>query len=249
MLSYRPFVEGIITVETKERAAYAEISIMFNSKILTSEGVEYLRNYFIIPEGVTTIARGAFENCSGLETVVIPASVTHIDTSAFFAASSIKNILFAENSQLSTLGDYVFDLCHSLASINLPEGLTAIGEEAFAGCKSLESIIIPASVESIGRFAFWGCDNLKSITFAEGSKLHSIDYCAFLGCEMLTAIDLPSSISYINKDAFPEPEVSINIAQGKKSSLIDKISNAEVRRDEQNCDGHSDVSRDDNGRF
>lgn len=55
--------------------------------------------------------------------------------------------------------------CHSLISINIPDGVKQIGALAFNACESLSSINIPNSVTTVGFQAFGGCESLKSITF------------------------------------------------------------------------------------
>lgn len=58
---------------------------------------------------------------------------------------------------VTSIGDYAFYQCSSLASINIPESVTSIGKRAFAYCTGLTSINIPESVTSIGDDAFSDC--------------------------------------------------------------------------------------------
>ena len=88
-----------------------------------------------IPEGVTVIGGGAFDNCANLTEIHLPSSLTEI-------------------------GDYAFFGCRMLKSVTLPDGLTSIGKYAFSWCQSLKSIVIPKSVTAIGTHAFGYCDNL-----------------------------------------------------------------------------------------
>jgi hypothetical protein len=81
---------------------------------------------------VTCIEYGAFRDCTGLTSIIIPNSVTSI-------------------------GDDAFHGCTGLTSINIPNSVTSIGEYTFFGCTSLTSIIIPNSVTSIGSDAFSNC--------------------------------------------------------------------------------------------
>ena len=46
-----------------------------------------------IPNGITTIGEGAFENCLALTTVVIPESVITIELNAFYGSESLKQII------------------------------------------------------------------------------------------------------------------------------------------------------------
>ncbi len=95
----------------------------------------------IVGKPVTSIGSRAFQYCSSLSSVLIPASVTSIGSFAFFS-------------------------CGSLAHIVVPVGVTSIGEFAFYDCGSLPCIAFPASVTSIGDFAFYNCGRLTSASFA-----------------------------------------------------------------------------------
>ena len=46
-----------------------------------------------IPNGITTIGEGAFDNCLALTTVVIPESVITIELNAFYGSESLKQII------------------------------------------------------------------------------------------------------------------------------------------------------------
>ena len=113
----------------------------------------------VIPDGVTSIGRWAFSDCSVLIRVTIPGSVTSI-------------------------GDWAFDGCTGLKNIIIPDSVTSIGDHAFSGCFGLTSVTIGNSVTSIGDCAFFYCRNLTRITI--GSRVASIGNCAFIGCSGLT---------------------------------------------------------------
>lgn len=125
----------------------------------------------------TEISEYAFYNCTSLEKLEIPASVTKIGRVAFYDCINLKTVTFAENSQLASIGSY-----------------------AFEGCTSLVSIEIPASVASIGDNAFARCDNLTSVTFAENSQLSSIE--GFISCSSLTSIAIPAGVTKIEGSTF-----------------------------------------------
>ena len=89
---------------------------------------------------------------------------------------------FAKN--LETIGDYAFDYCTSLTSIEIPESVTTIGEGAFHLC-GLTSIKIPKSVETIGKGAFGYCA-LKTVTFEQNSRIQTIERFAFMRSDIVT---------------------------------------------------------------
>ena len=84
----------------------------------------------VIPDGVTTIGKYAFDGCTGLTSIEIPASVTSI-------------------------GEYAFQSCYSLSSVEISASVTSIGEYAFSSCIDLTSVTIYApSLTTYGSNAF-----------------------------------------------------------------------------------------------
>lgn len=165
-------------------------------------------NKTTIPDCVTSIGNGAFEECSDLTSITIPNNVTSI-------------------------GEYAFKNCSGLTSIRIPNKVTTIGLEAFCGCSGLKSITIPNSVTSIGFRAFQNCSGLTSIQVGEGNKSYdsrnncdaiietktntlikgcsnttipnsvtSIGNGAFDYCSGLTSITIPNSVTSIGEWAF-----------------------------------------------
>ena len=161
----------------------------------------------VIPEGIRTIEREAFNECAGLTSINLPTSLYNIDS-------------------------YAFQNCSSLVSVILPEGLKELGGGTFSGCTSLTSMAIPKSVQSLGN-AFSGCTNLASITVdPENSWYDSRDNCnaiietgtntligacnattipddvvaiasgAFSGCDKIQSLDIPESVTAISYGAF-----------------------------------------------
>ena len=161
----------------------------------------------IIPNNVTSIGVGAFENCNSLTSIIIPNSVTSI-------------------------GDNAFSGCDKLTSITIPHSVTSIGEDAFSSCDELTSITIPNSVTSIENNAFKGCSNLTSIIVDKDNPIYdSRDNCnaiietktntliagcnntvipngvtsigdkAFCWCTALTSITIPNSVTSIGNSA------------------------------------------------
>ncbi len=151
--------------------------------------------YFAEGSQVTKIGSVAFNGCSALTSLTIPASVIDID-GAFLNNTTLQSITFAEGSQLTTIPEDAFKNCTALQSISIPASVTTIGERAFESCSALQSITIPAGVTTIGQYAFKSCSGLQSVTFAEGSQLTTIGSWAFHSSG-LTSIDLPAGVTEI----------------------------------------------------
>ena len=133
----------------------------------------------IITNGVKTIGEQAFDSCTSLESINIPDSVTSIKRTCFFECSSLKDVAFGTNSQLTT-----------------------IGQGSFQSCTSLETIDIPDSVTSINSGAFTKCSKLNNVTFGNNSQLINIGNSAFSCCTGLTSIDVPNGVTNIDSFAF-----------------------------------------------
>ena len=104
------------------------------------------------------------------------------------------------DGDVTSIGNYAFDNCQSLASIDIPESVTSIGESAFYSCTALSSITIPEGVTSIGKTAFSTCRSLTSINIPKG--VTTIENYAFYSCSSLRNIDIPKGVTSIGKSAF-----------------------------------------------
>ncbi len=122
-----------------------------------------------IPAGVKSVGDYAFASCSvtttgendevivsGLEKVTFGNAIQTIGKYAFSKSAALKTVTFAADCRVQTIDDSAFEDCTSLASIELPVGLTTIGDNAFSLCKKLNEISIPSTVTRVGDSAFTG---------------------------------------------------------------------------------------------
>jgi len=151
-----------------------------------------------IAEGVTTIERSAFRNCTALASVTIPEGVTTIEWSAFRNCTALASVTIPEG--VTTIEEFAFARCSSLASVSIPVGVTAINDATFYACSSLASVTIPEGVTTIGVLSFYGCSSLASVTIPEG--VTTIREGAFFGCTSLVAVSLPRGIFIHGFDCF-----------------------------------------------
>lgn len=151
----------------------------------------------VIKEGVTSVANGAFRDCSLLNSVKLPDSLTTIESAAFNNCTSLTSIEFPDS--LISIGIQAFQSCTLLASIVLPDSLTKLGTAAFRHCYSLTSAVLPDSLKVIEGSVFTNCYRLTSFNFP--SSLISIGSSAF-HYTGLTSVVLPDSVTSIGGDAF-----------------------------------------------
>ena len=162
----------------------------------------------VIPEGVTSLAYGAFDDCLGLETVNLPSSVKEI---GFYAFSSCPDLVSITVSPANPVFDSR-DNCNAIIKTatnelvvgckgsSIPNSVTSIGSIAFYSCGGLKSIVIPGNVKSIESNAFAYCVNLSNLTLQEG--ISNIGSSAFYVCNNLNAVVVPHSVEVIESNAF-----------------------------------------------
>ena len=140
----------------------------------------------------------AFEGCSGLTSLTLPAGITEISYCAFEGCSGLTSLTLPDG--ITEIGNYAFKGCSGLTSLTLPAGITYIGYEAFRGCSGLTSLTLPAGITEIRDYTFEGCSGLTSLTLPAG--ITSIGSYAFKGCSGLTSLTLPDGITEIGTSAF-----------------------------------------------
>ena len=154
-------------------------------------------------------------NNSDVKKIVIEDGVTSIGDYAFRGCSSLASITLPDS--VTSIGDCAFVFCVGLSSITLPDSVTSIGDSAFKNCSSLTSITIPDRVTSIESRAFTGCSSLTSITIPD--SVTSIGYATFAGCSSLTSITIPDSVTSIGESAFSNCSSLQTISLSCKSTL------------------------------
>ena len=122
---------------------------------------------FIIPDGISIIGAESFYG-TWVGTMVIPEGVTEIRAGAFEECLDLEEVYLPES--LRSIGDESF--CYSgLTSIDLPEGLVHIGREAF-DASELETIRLSSTVRKIDGNPFTFCEKLSTIIVSADSPYY-----------------------------------------------------------------------------
>ena len=157
-----------------------------------------------IPQGVTRIAKGAFQNNKDIIRIVINDELEEIGSWAFADCTNLKTIVFPEKKML--LRDKCFYKCISLEDINLPL-VTSIAPGLFQYCRSLKTVNIPNTVKRICMAAFKKCDTLQSIRIPASVK--EVSSYAFSHCANLKHIYLEGIKSSLKTDSLLHCNVEI----------------------------------------
>lgn len=152
----------------------------------------------VISEGVTTIGKLAFYECTNLKEVIIAESVTHIGDFAFLECENLKSVELGHS--IIRIGKAAFKMCTSLSSFDFYDGIQAIDSEAFFGCKSLISIILPPSIIKLGEAVFTYCDQLRSASI--NASIAVLPEWTFYGCEKLQIVSFSNSIESVGNLSF-----------------------------------------------
>lgn len=155
-----------------------------------SEGMFYgcsaLKGLTNLPEGIKTIGKNAFKDCTSFSEINIPATVIEIGDSAF------------DSTVITT--------------INIPVGVELIGSGAFTNCNKLSAINVEAknrfyaSVDGvlynadISELICCPAGKTGTVVVKEGTEAIGND--AFIGCTGVDVIEIPGSVTAIATNAF-----------------------------------------------
>lgn len=94
------------------------------------------------PEGLVEIGDRAFDQCTSLESVVFPNTLTKIG-SAFFLCWEITEIIIPKS--IETIGDYAFSMC-GFKKVIFEGDEIVLGKNVFRDCSNLNQIICSSKI-------------------------------------------------------------------------------------------------------
>jgi len=163
-----------------------------------------LREITEFPGTLTEIGSVAFQ-MNQLTSVVLPDSVTILESGAFATNPSLNTILLSKG--LTEIAPSAFgcsDKTHymtELTELSLHEGITTIGNRAFAG-NNIKNIKIPKTVTEIGNYAFSTknyLDDTCTLELSEGLTI--IGEYAFRN-KVIEKVMLPSTVKGLPANVF-----------------------------------------------
>ena len=170
-----------------------------------------------IEDGVTSVAKQAFNGCTNLQNVTLGNSIASIGSSAFRNCSSLTAISLPET--LTKIGGMAF-MGTALKEVTIPKAVTVVAGGAFNDCTSLETLTLgnkvtedslPTINDPYGTY-IGGCTSLQNVIMtnteneveAENGVFYSKDRTRLLSClpSKRGEVTVPNTVKTIKKDAF-----------------------------------------------
>lgn len=188
--------------------AYKLLSLEIPGNVETISEQAFRRNVnltsvkFLEPSKISKLTGYEFWQCSKLEEVTIPASVTEIANS-FLQCDNLRKINVSAGSKLTTIKAGAFASNTKLEEFNFlgSSELTTIESNAFANAEELKSIKLPKTIKDIKRNAFRGCKKLAHVEIDSEAAIDSIGAGAFADCG-LQDFTVPKNVKVIKREAF-----------------------------------------------
>ncbi len=176
---------------------------------------------FTIPNGVTSIARGAFRHSQNLTNVIISDSVLGVDDWAFADCTKLSSVYVGKNV------NYISNVAFSntrLINITVDERNSDFMSEGgnlymltngvrnlwlYSARSDAHTFVVPNDVTFIANNAFYGCDNLVAIEIGDG--VTTIGEYAIIDCEKLETLIIGRNVSNIRENAFYQCDNLSNI--------------------------------------
>lgn len=155
-------------------------------------------SWYSLTEGISdAMFTSDFEIPSSVSDGIYDYTVVEIGRSTFSNCSALASIKLPET--LTAIGEYAFD-SSGITSIVIPEGVSEIQFSTFRFCNELTTVQLPSTLTVISDEAFKQSKKVVSVNFPDG--LVSIGGYAFNECDALTEVRLPASVVSVGERAF-----------------------------------------------
>ena len=162
--------------------------------------------HIVLPKNLTAIEQFAFQD-SGIEELVVPATVTSIGRDVFYYAYNLKalsveagNTVFDSRDNCNAIIETATNTLR-IGCVNtvIPATVTALGDMAFSGVPALKEISIPNTVTSLGWATFWADTELSTVKLSE--SVTELGESPFGACNRITSFTIdPANPKYDSRN-------------------------------------------------
>lgn len=242
--------EGVTSIGNSAFCDCSSITSLYIPEDVTSIGNNAFSNCssitsINIPKGVTSIGKYAFNGCSGMKKVIISDIATWCRLSFGNATANplhhahhlydeedkeIKDLIIPD--EVTSIGNWNFEGCSGLTSVNIGNHVTSIGNYAFQNCSGLTTITMGNSVTNFGNAAFNGC-GLEKVIISDiaawcglsfkNSSLNPLSYAHHLYCNEdteITNLIIPDEVPSIGNYVFSGCSGLTSVTIGNNTTTI-----------------------------
>ena len=165
--------------------------------------------HFVVPEGVTELAYGAFYECE-VEELTLPDTLSVFTPRSVYRCFELQNFHVSDANPNFTAVDgllYTKDMTTVLScpagrdgTVTVPEGVTRVEHYTFGCCGLLDKINLPDTVTYIGSSAFEQCLDLLELKLP--AQLKEIGSYAFYMAVNLNTLILPAGLETVHSTLF-----------------------------------------------
>ena len=133
----------------------------------------------IIPDGVVSIGRDAFSECTGLTSIILPSSIKSIND-AFYGCTKLSKVVISDLEAYCKIifsrtyvdsetclplyyAKHLFLNDEEIKDLVIPTNTTTIQDNLFRYCDGIESIELHKDITKISGYAFSDCNNIQKI--------------------------------------------------------------------------------------
>lgn len=204
-----------------------------------------------IPQGFRFIQEGAFQNQQGLETIVLPESLTEIQASAFEGSayrytppeipgdSDGQDFTYTSAAGGITITGYT----GTAEELDIPgtiQGVPVrmIAKGAFSGNRNLTEVTMPDTIQRVQGLAFEGCISLRKIHLS--NAMTKLINTTFNGCTGLREVNIPDGVTALQERLFKDAALErVHIGKGLEALDPDCFFHSYDLEDERNNHPHA----------
>ena len=162
---------------------------------------------------IEEIGKSAFKDCYALQELIFPDTVTKISDYAFSGCSSLKRIMFTDNSQINYIGKLAFENCFAVEEMNLQ----------YVGSTMTENMNLAYLFSETGKDVL---ENLDTITvysgYIVGNALSIAQYITkiYLNDDVIVNAGGFAGLQRIEYIEMSTPSISLGVLFGASSYLV-----------------------------